>query len=136
MSHLLPAALRRARARAAYCEERCGAVETWVDLNIGPPFVSFRMTFIVEADGAVLASDSTLRFRNQAEIGHSLRAAGFVVQAHETLPTDPAASLCSSPSERRKAQPIHGASSPPQRARRGSRVTFACRSRCRWSARL
>jgi SAM-dependent methyltransferase len=55
-----------------------GTVETWVELtNVEPPFVSFRHTFVFEADRAVLTSDSTLRFRERAEILESLRLAGF-----------------------------------------------------------
>jgi SAM-dependent methyltransferase len=71
-----------------------GVVETWVDLtNISPPLASFRHTFIFEVDGAVLISDSTLRFRDQAEIGDSLRAAGFVVQEVRGVPDRPGSEL-------------------------------------------
>jgi SAM-dependent methyltransferase len=67
-----------------------GALEAWVDLtDISPPFVSFRSNFIFEADGAVLTSDSTLRFRSQAEIADSLRAAGFVVEGVRDAPDRP-----------------------------------------------
>jgi ubiquinone/menaquinone biosynthesis C-methylase UbiE len=53
-------------------------VETWVDLTeVNLPFVSFRTTFVFDRDGAVLTSESTLRFRSHAEIDDSLRAAGF-----------------------------------------------------------
>lgn len=67
-----------------------GPVETWVDLtDVSPPFVSFRWTFVFEADGAVLTSDSTLRFRGRADVTHSLNAAGFVVQDLRDAPDRP-----------------------------------------------
>jgi SAM-dependent methyltransferase len=58
-----------------------GLVETWVDLlDVSPPLVAFRWTFVFEADGAVFRSDSTLRFRTRREINHSLAEAGFAVE--------------------------------------------------------
>ncbi len=55
-----------------------GVVETWVDLTeVSPPLVSFRHTFVFETDGAVLVSDSTLRFRDRTEVSDTLRGAGF-----------------------------------------------------------
>jgi SAM-dependent methyltransferase len=57
---------------------RAGVVETWTELTkLAPPFVSFRQTFSFATDGVVLASESTLRFRDRAEIERSLQAAGF-----------------------------------------------------------
>jgi SAM-dependent methyltransferase len=41
--------------------------------------VSFRSTLVFDADGAVLTSDSTLRFRGRAEIAGSLAGAGFAL---------------------------------------------------------
>lgn len=67
-----------------------GAVETWVDLiAANPPLISFRWTFAFEADGAELTSDSTLRFRERAEIGEALGAAGFVVEDVRDAPDRP-----------------------------------------------
>lgn len=64
-----------------------GVIETWTDLTeVSSPLVTFRQTFLFAADGAVLVSDSTLRFRDQAEIGNSLRGAGFVVQEVRDAP--------------------------------------------------
>jgi hypothetical protein len=41
-----------------------GAVETWVEpIDVGWPLVTFRWTYVFSADGQVLTSDSTLRFR-------------------------------------------------------------------------
>jgi SAM-dependent methyltransferase len=58
-----------------------GPVDTWVDVtDIAGPLVTFRSTFVFSADGAVLTSDSTLRFRTQAEVRADLAAQGFVVE--------------------------------------------------------
>jgi len=71
-----------------------GSVETWVDLtDVSPPFVSFRWTFVFEADGAVLTSDSTLRFRSRTEVSSSMRAAGFVVHEVRDAPDRPGREL-------------------------------------------
>jgi ubiquinone/menaquinone biosynthesis C-methylase UbiE len=57
-----------------------GTVDRWVDLtDIAGPLVTFRSTFVFSADGAVLTSDSTLRFRTQDEVHADLLAHGFVV---------------------------------------------------------
>lgn len=67
-----------------------GAVETWVELTeVSLPFVTFQTMFVFEADGAVLTSSSTLRFRNQAEIHRSLVATGFVVRDVRDAPDRP-----------------------------------------------
>ena len=67
-----------------------GTIETWVDLtDVSLPFVSFRHTFIFGADGAVLTSESTLRFRDEAEIRDSLQMAGFVVHDVRDAPDRP-----------------------------------------------
>jgi SAM-dependent methyltransferase len=80
---------RRASYRQIELPE-IGALETWVDLlDVDPPFVSFRWTFIFGFDGAVLTSDSTLRFREQGEITDSLGDAGFVVEAVLDTPDRP-----------------------------------------------
>lgn len=51
-----------------------GIVEGWVDVtDVQHPFVSFRWTYIFESDGAVITSDSTLRFRSREEITDSLK---------------------------------------------------------------
>lgn len=67
-----------------------GAVTTWCDLtNVAWPFVSFRWTFAFEADGVVLSSDSTLRFRERTEVEQSLERNGFVVDAVLDAPDRP-----------------------------------------------
>lgn len=58
-----------------------GPVETWTDLTgVEGSRVSFRMTFVFGSDGAMLTSDSTLRFRGRSELADSLAAAGLVVE--------------------------------------------------------
>jgi SAM-dependent methyltransferase len=67
-----------------------GAIETWVDLiDVSPPLVSFRWTFVFESDGVVFRSGSTLRFRERGEICDSLGAAGFLVDDIRDAPDRP-----------------------------------------------
>jgi hypothetical protein len=46
-------------------------------------------TSIVEADGAVLTSDSTLRFRSVDEVEESLAATGYAVGSMRDAPDRP-----------------------------------------------
>lgn len=67
-----------------------GVVESWHDLtDVNLPFVSFRSTCVFESDGAVLTSDSTLRFRSHDEVEHSLRATGFALDDVRDAPDRP-----------------------------------------------
>ncbi len=67
-----------------------GGVETWIDLlDIGDGLVSFRMSFRFESDGALLTSDSTLRFRSRGEVIASLAAVGYVVDEVRAAPDRP-----------------------------------------------
>jgi SAM-dependent methyltransferase len=67
-----------------------GGVETWVDLtDVSLPVISFTTTFVFASDGAVLTSDSTLRFRGRAEIISSLHANGFMVEDMRDAPDRP-----------------------------------------------
>lgn len=67
-----------------------GTVESWSDLvEVKPPYVSFRGTYVFSSDGAVLTSDSTLRFRERDEVEQSLTAAGFVVDDVRDAPDRP-----------------------------------------------
>jgi hypothetical protein len=64
-----------------------GPVETWVELTeVELPLVAFRWTFVFEADGSVLTSDSTLRFRSDKQVLESLSDAGFVIQEMRDAP--------------------------------------------------
>jgi ubiquinone/menaquinone biosynthesis C-methylase UbiE len=57
-----------------------GIVESCVDLlQVRPECVTFRWTFAFQSDGAVLTSDSTLRFRSRAALTDSLERCGFEV---------------------------------------------------------
>jgi hypothetical protein len=53
------------------------------------PLVSFRHTFLFEADGATLVSDSMLRFRDRTEIAESLRLGGFQLREVRDAPDRP-----------------------------------------------
>ncbi len=53
------------------------------------PFVSFRYTFRFLADGAVVTSDSTLRFRGRDEVEASLAACGYRVLDVREAPDRP-----------------------------------------------
>ncbi|OZM73657.1 SAM-dependent methyltransferase [Amycolatopsis antarctica] len=67
-----------------------GVVESWADLtDVRDGLVSFRHTFVFEADGSVLTSDSTLRFREREEVADSLTAAGFTVDEVRDAPDRP-----------------------------------------------
>ncbi|HET6985589.1 MAG TPA: class I SAM-dependent methyltransferase [Kribbella sp.] len=63
-------------------------VESWSDLiSVESPYVSFRGTYVFGSDGAVLTSDSTLRFRERGEVEESLT--GFVVDEVREAPDRP-----------------------------------------------
>jgi SAM-dependent methyltransferase len=67
-----------------------GPVQTWIDLTKAEgSLVSFRTTFVFDSDGAVLTSDSTLRFRSRGELADSLTAAGLVVDEVRDAPDRP-----------------------------------------------
>lgn len=84
----------RARSYRRTVVPGVGAVESWVELTeVAPPLVSFRWTYRFEHDGAVLTSDSTLRFREKAEIEASLDRAGFDVLEIRDAPDRPGMEL-------------------------------------------
>jgi SAM-dependent methyltransferase len=67
-----------------------GPVETWTDLTgVRDGLVSFRTSFIFGADGAVLTSYSTLRFRGREELAASVTAAGLAVDEVRDAPDRP-----------------------------------------------
>jgi hypothetical protein len=86
-----------------------GEVESWVDVtDVTGPLVTFRWTYVFSADGQVLTSDSTLRFREQAEIEADLAALGYVL---EDVPRRPGSArarvrLRRSPSGERHSRPL------------------------------
>jgi SAM-dependent methyltransferase len=71
-----------------------GAVQSWVELlDVSAELVSFRGTVVFESDGAVLTSDSTLRFRRQDEVATSLSAAGYLLDEVRDAPDRPGREL-------------------------------------------
>ncbi|MDH2429092.1 class I SAM-dependent methyltransferase [Sphaerisporangium sp. TRM90804] len=67
-----------------------GAVENWVELtDVSGPLVTFRVTWVFAADGRVLTSDSTLRFRERDEVEADLVAHGYVVEEVRGAPDRP-----------------------------------------------
>jgi len=57
-----------------------GAVERWCELvDVRWPLVTFRETCVFVADGAVLTSESSLRFRERGEVQAQLEEQGYVV---------------------------------------------------------
>ncbi len=67
-----------------------GPVENWVELiEVSLPLVTFRWTYVFAADGQVLTSDSTLRFRDREEVETDLVAHGYVVQDVRDAPDRP-----------------------------------------------
>jgi SAM-dependent methyltransferase len=70
---------REATQRTVVLSE-VGEVTCWTQVTDAvPPLVRFRSTWRFAADGAVLTSTSTLRFRTRSEVESDLQAAGFVV---------------------------------------------------------
>ncbi|MFC4145004.1 class I SAM-dependent methyltransferase [Micromonospora mangrovi] len=67
-----------------------GAVERHLTVtDVSLPLVSFRYTFRFPADGTVLTSDSTLRFRERDEVESGLTAAGYRVLDVRQAPDRP-----------------------------------------------
>jgi SAM-dependent methyltransferase len=67
-----------------------GLVERRLEVTaVDLPFVSFRYTYSFLADGAVVTSDSTLRFRGRDEVEASLAARGYRVLEVRDAPDRP-----------------------------------------------
>ena len=67
-----------------------GGVHSWVELlDVRGSLVTFRGTCVFDSDGAVIVSDSTLRFRSREEVTASLSAAGFTVDEIRGAPDRP-----------------------------------------------
>lgn len=67
-----------------------GKIESWVELmSVQLPLVSFRHTFAFQKSGKVMTSDSTLRFRSQAEITKSLERVGLTMESVRDAPDRP-----------------------------------------------
>ena len=71
-----------------------GKVESWVELtDVSLPLVSFRWTYVFSADGHVLTSDSTLRFREREEVEADLIAHGYSLEEVRQAPDRPGREL-------------------------------------------
>ncbi|MCL7495491.1 MULTISPECIES: bifunctional 2-polyprenyl-6-hydroxyphenol methylase/3-demethylubiquinol 3-O-methyltransferase UbiG [Streptomyces] len=71
-----------------------GSVESWFDLiDVDGPLVTFRSTYVFTANGQVLTSDSTLRFRDRQEVEADLLAHGYVVKEVRDAPDRPGREL-------------------------------------------
>ncbi len=71
-----------------------GTVETWCEvIDAREPLVTFRWWYRFESDGAVLTSDSTLRFRERDEMEDALQRAGFCVDEIRDAPDRPGLEL-------------------------------------------
>ncbi|WP_030917579.1 class I SAM-dependent methyltransferase [Streptosporangium amethystogenes] len=67
-----------------------GSVERRLEVtDVSLPLVSFRFTYTFLADGAVVTSDSTLRFRDRDEVETSLVAGGYRVLDVREAPDRP-----------------------------------------------
>ncbi|AZP18739.1 class I SAM-dependent methyltransferase [Streptomyces aquilus] len=67
-----------------------GRVESWVELlDVTGPLVTFRWTYVFTADGQVLTSDSTLRFRERGEVEAELAAEGYTLDDVRDAPDRP-----------------------------------------------
>jgi SAM-dependent methyltransferase len=71
-----------------------GGVKTWVEVTgIRGDLVSFRSVFLFEADGTIMTSDSTLRFRRREEVADSLASAGLALEDVRDAPDRPGREL-------------------------------------------
>jgi SAM-dependent methyltransferase len=67
-----------------------GVVESWTDVTeVALPFVTFRSETAFASDGEVIASQSTLRFRDRDEVIESLEASGFRIDEVRDAPDRP-----------------------------------------------
>lgn len=67
-----------------------GAVESWVQVTeVSGPLVTFRWTYVFAADGQVLTSDSTLRFRERREVEAELIGQGYEMEGVRDAPDRP-----------------------------------------------
>ncbi|TMR96641.1 class I SAM-dependent methyltransferase [Nonomuraea basaltis] len=70
--------------------EGIGTVENWSTVtDVSGPLVTFRGTWVFAADGAVLTSDSTLRFREREEVEAALVGHGYAVEEVRDAPDRP-----------------------------------------------
>jgi SAM-dependent methyltransferase len=76
--------------RSRFEVEGLGPVEGWCELvDVSAPLVTFRWTCVFASDGAVLTSESTLRFRERDEVARSLVEEGYEVVDVRDAPDRP-----------------------------------------------
>jgi SAM-dependent methyltransferase len=79
-----------ARTRRSVDVPGAGVVEAWTEVTaVDLPLVTFRTTYAFAADGQVLTSESTLRFRDRDEVAADLDAHGLVVDEVRGAPDRP-----------------------------------------------
>lgn len=67
---------------------------SWYDLvDVSGPLVTLRQKWVFASDGAVLTSDSTLRFRERHEVQAELEEYGYVVADVRDAPDRPGRQL-------------------------------------------
>jgi SAM-dependent methyltransferase len=84
----------RVGSQSRACVPGVGAVQSWAEVtDIHGDLVSFRSIFVFEADGAVLTSETTLRFRRRDEVADSLMAADLIMDDLREAPDRPGREL-------------------------------------------
>ena len=82
------------RTRSTTDVPRVGRVTEWVQVtDVDGELVTFESPNVFEADGTVITSTSTLRFRTREEIDESLTQSGFVVEEVRDAPDRPGREL-------------------------------------------
>ena len=82
------------RTRSTTVVPGVGPVTDWVQVtDVDGELVTFESPNLFEADGTVITSRSTLRFRSRAALEESLRAAGFSVEEVRDAPDRPGREL-------------------------------------------
>jgi len=77
-------------ASRSVIDTAAGRVENWVQVtDVSLPLVSFRHGFRFLDSGAIVTSDSTLRFRDRHEITSAVLANGFTVEEIRDAPDRP-----------------------------------------------
>ena len=108
-----------------------GMVESWAEVfAVHADLVSFRSTFVFEADGTTLTSDSTLRFRRRDEVADSLRSADFDLDDLRDAPDRPGRELVFI--ARRPAESPSGNGAPGTRFPKAGRPLIRCTAAGLW----
>jgi SAM-dependent methyltransferase len=84
----------RAHTYATKAIPGIGTVATWHEImHVSGDLITYRSSYEFESDGAVLTSDSTLRFRDRRTVEESLKDAGFTVAEVRVAPDRPGREL-------------------------------------------